>query len=123
MSQWNTPISLLREELQQLRDEGVTVPERVRARVAALHPAGDAWNEPVVWGLYDELMALPVNEELAAREPNELEAIRALRPAGPRDLNWQPSAAELQDRLHGAWTGRATGCALGKPVEPEVNAR
>ena len=117
MSQWNTPISLLREELQQLRDEGVTVPERVRARVAALHPAGDAWNEPVVWGLYDELMALPVNEELAAREPNELEAIRALRPAGPRDLNWQPSAAELQDRLHGAWTGRATGCALGKPVE------
>jgi ADP-ribosylglycohydrolase len=24
---------------------------------------------------------------------------------------------ELLDRLHGAWTGRASGCALGKPVE------
>ena len=27
MSQWNTPISLLREELQQLRDEGVVIPD------------------------------------------------------------------------------------------------
>jgi hypothetical protein len=26
-------------------------------------------------------------------------------------------ADELPDRLHGAWTGRAAGCALGKPVE------
>src|SRR5438093_738953 len=53
----------------------------------------------------------------AGAEPNELGAIRALRPDGPRDLDWKPSDEEALDRFHGAWTGRAVGCALGKPVE------
>lgn len=117
MSQWANPLSLLREELQQRQDEGCVIPNELRARISALHLAADAWNERVVWGLYDELMALPADPVLEAAEPNDLTAIRALRPAGPRDLRWQPTEAELVDRLHGAWTGRATGCALGKPVE------
>lgn len=117
MSQWSNPLSLLREELQQRQDEGCAVPSELRARIDALHHAADAWNEPVVWSLYDELMLVPADAALAAAEPNDLSAIRALRPAGSRDLAWKPSEAELVDRLHGAWTGRATGCALGKPVE------
>jgi ADP-ribosylglycohydrolase len=117
MSHWSNPLSLLREELQQRRDEGARIPSNLLARIDALHHIADAWNEPAVWALYDEVLAVPGDEELAAAEPNELAAIRALRPAGPRDLNWRPSADDLRDRLHGAWTGRATGCALGKPVE------
>ena len=117
MSQWNTLFTLLREERQQRCDEGVVVPTSLADRMDALDPVADAWNEPVVFGLYDELMALPADPALAAAEPNDLDAIRSLRPQGPRDLRWSPSEAELLDRLHGAWTGRAAGCALGKPVE------
>lgn len=117
MSQWTTPYLLLREELIQRRDEGVRVPGSFHERVERLDPVADAWNEAVIWTLYDELAGLPADLELAAREPDELDAIRALRPGGPRDLFWEPSDVELIDGLHGAWTGRATGCALGKPVE------
>ncbi len=70
-----------------------------------------------MWALYDELDAVPDPAGLAEREPDDLDAIRALRPDGPRDLGWHPTDDELLDRFHGAWTGRAAGCALGKPVE------
>ena len=66
------------------------------------------WGSSIVW----------ITSALAAREPNGLDEIRALRPDGPVDaLDWQPTDDELFDRMHGAWTGRCIGCAQGKPVE------
>lgn len=50
-------------------------------------------------------------------EPNELDAIRALRPPGPRKLEGRLSRQALRERLKGAWLGRAAGCTLGAPVE------
>lgn len=50
-------------------------------------------------------------------EPNDLEAIRALRPDGPRRLWRRFRARGLYHRLRGAWLGRAAGCTLGAPVE------
>jgi ADP-ribosylglycohydrolase len=113
MAGWADPRTLLLVEAQQRRDEGCVVPPDLVSRIEDLD---DPWH-PVTQQLYDELMALAEADELAAREPNDLAAIRALRPAGPRDLGWQPTDDELVDRLHGAWTGRAAGCTLGKPVE------
>jgi len=64
-----------------------------------------------------ELDALPVDRARAAREPNDLMAIRALRPRGPRRL-WTGLDAEVyRDRLAGAFLGRMAGCTLGAPVE------
>ena len=117
MSNWAPPYDLLREEFLQRRDEGCVIPQRLRDRFAQLNPLAEAWNLAVLQPIYDELTALEPDAGLAAREPNELDAIRALRPAGPRDLHWTPSKAEAVDRFHGAWLGRASGCALGKPVE------
>lgn len=55
--------------------------------------------------------------EVQCREPNDLSAIRALRPQGPRKIwNTLPTAA-VRPRLRGAWLGRAAGCTLGSPVE------
>ncbi len=54
---------------------------------------------------------------LRKAEPIELEAIRALRPRGPRKLPLKLSDAELHDRMLGAWLGRAAGCMLGIPCE------
>ena len=117
MAGWTNSYKLLIEEVIQRRDEGAMVPVELQARIDALHWAADAWNDQVVDPLYEALMALPGDAVLAAQEPNDLSAIRALRPDGPRDLGWKPDEAELLDRLHGAWTGRCVGCALGKPVE------
>ncbi len=114
---WDTPLMLLRREITQRRDEGCEVPESLVARIEALDPERDGYDESRVGPLYEELMALPEDAELAAREPNDLAAIRALRRDGPRDLRYSPSDEEALDRFHGAWTGRAMGCALGKPAE------
>ncbi|NUO47822.1 MAG: ADP-ribosylglycohydrolase family protein [Polyangiaceae bacterium] len=114
---WDTPLNLLKEEIVQRRDEGCRIPDDLVARIEALDPERHAYDVAVVDPLYDELMAVPDDPVLAAAEPNGLDAIRALRPDGPRDLAWRPSDEEALDRFHGAWTGRAVGCALGKPVE------
>ena len=50
-------------------------------------------------------------------EPNDLEAIRALRPEGQRRMWSKLNIAGLNDRMKGAWLGRAAGCTLGAPVE------
>ena len=64
-----------------------------------------------------QLKALPVNEELAAKEPSDLEAIRALRPDGPRRL-WQSFDEDsYRERVRGGLLGRFAGCTLGAPVE------
>lgn len=64
-----------------------------------------------------EIRQLPIDEELATREPNDLTAIRALRPEGARRL-WQSfDETAYADRLEGALLGRFAGCTLGAPVE------
>ena len=50
-------------------------------------------------------------------QPDGLDAIRALRPEGPRKLWAKLNVRGLRDRLEGAWIGRAAGCTLGAPVE------
>ncbi|MBM3288694.1 MAG: ADP-ribosylglycohydrolase family protein, partial [Candidatus Hydrogenedentes bacterium] len=51
------------------------------------------------------------------REPDALAAIRRLRPKGPRRLEDPTLRDDFEDRLRGAWLGRAAGCTLGVPVE------
>src|SRR5262245_14553334 len=98
---WAAPLELLSEEIRQREDEGVVIPDAWRARHAALDPQADAWDLERIDPLYDELMTLAEDAELAGREPNELDAIRALRPGGPRSLGWSPSESEALDRFHG----------------------
>ena len=64
-----------------------------------------------------ELQVLPIDRDLARREPNDLKAIRALRPRGPRRM-WPGLDLDVyRDRLAGAFMGRMAGCTLGAPVE------
>ena len=64
-----------------------------------------------------ELRALPDDPDLRAREPDDLEGIRALRPAGTRRYWTELPEAEYRDKLAGAWLGRCAGNALGAIVE------
>jgi ADP-ribosylglycohydrolase len=60
---------------------------------------------------------LPIDSELAAKEPNGLEEIRALRPRGPRRL-WNSFAPKpYAQKVEGALLGRMAGCTLGAAVE------
>jgi len=67
--------------------------------------------------LTERVRAADPDPDLLRREPDDLEAIRALRPDGPRRLDCLPGAQELEDRILGAWLGRGAGCTLGVPVE------
>ena len=67
----------------------------------------------------DELMDAFQQVALSAGdpdEPNDLEAIRALRPKGPRRL-CEALPADYAERLRGAFYGRMAGCTLGAALE------
>ncbi len=50
-------------------------------------------------------------------QPDDLAAIRNLRPSGLRTVGLKLDATELEDRVLGALLGRAAGCILGIPCE------
>ena len=113
---WSTPLGLVTEELSQREYEGHPVPDSIKEKVAALDVETDGMNLAVIDPIFDELSALPKSSDFPYVQPSDLDAIKRERPDGPRKLG-NVNNAEILDRLHGAWTGRACGCALGKPVE------
>ncbi len=113
---YDTPLNLLKLELVQLSESGYTVPPSLKARIEALHPVYDAYNDSLQH-FYDELQSLERSADYPYVEPDDLADIRRERPAGPRQLALQLTEAELIDRWHGAWSGRSAGCALGQVVE------
>lgn len=64
-----------------------------------------------------ELRALPDDPVLRLAEPDDLAAIRALRPAGERRYWTSLPEASYRERLEGAWLGRCAGNVLGSIVE------
>ena len=110
------PLSLLKEELVQREYEGHPIPDEIREKVAVLDKEGDWMNTSAIDPLFDQIGKLPRSTAFHFEQPNDLESIKNARPDGPRKLE-HLSSARILDQLHGAWTGRACGCALGKPVE------
>ncbi|GAB2777491.1 ADP-ribosylglycohydrolase family protein [Amycolatopsis magusensis] len=112
---WAQPEDLLAHELVQSAAEGKDV-TAIRARWT--EAGGDP--EPAVSGAGPR----PASPELRALARTLLDELGAL--ATP-DEPWEAIVASLPDapdlptgggdRLLGAWTGRAAGCLLGKPVE------
>ncbi len=117
MAGTTSTLHLLKEEFVQRTDEGCEIPPALRRLYEALDQNEDRWKTELAEPIYDALMRLPEDVELAAREPNDWEGIQALLPESPPSPGWKPDERSLRDKLHGAWVGRATGCALGKPVE------
>jgi ADP-ribosylglycohydrolase len=121
---WVQPEDLLLAEFVQLRAEGVdpgTYEQRwLAAAGGSLEPpVGGTAEEPasaehraLAQDLLEELDALPRPSD--PRHPEDPAAIEASWPTAPPAV---APGADLDQRLHGAWAGRAAGCLLGKPVE------
>jgi ADP-ribosylglycohydrolase len=108
--------SIIRQELTQRREEGCdtkSIEERIQA---VLEDAGGT-EDSEYQALYESLEKLEPADTFPYDEPSSLSAIRELRPDGPRQMDMDLPDDNLLDRIHGAWLGRAAGCALGKPVE------
>lgn len=110
---WDSPLGLCRAELVQSEYEGRFVPPALVESLDELEEESLA----AIQEIAAELAALPVDGAFPYVQPDALDAIRAQRPPGPRRLVLDMTDDDLFDRFHGAWTGRAAGCALGKPVE------
>ncbi len=100
----------------QRREEGCDT-QAIDARIQAALDGGDTVEAGTFEALYDELDALEPAADFPYDEPSTLDAIRALRPDGPRRMDVDLTDDGVRDRIYGAWLGRAAGCALGKPSE------
>ena len=66
--------------------------------------------------IFELVMNSKIREDYKYNEPNELDEIKALRKHYEFEAQ-MPDKETLQKKLLGAWTGRAVGCLLGKPLE------
>ncbi|QDU34012.1 ADP-ribosylglycohydrolase [Poriferisphaera corsica] len=66
----------------------------------------------------DQFQEMEICSRLSSQEPDDLEAIKLLRPEGDRRLVARlADIADFDDRLMGAMMGRFAGCTLGAAVE------
>lgn len=121
---WTQPEDLVPHGIQAARLDGIDVDDLADEWVAA----GGSLTAPVSGATPEQapaklrtlgrhLLSLlderPAPAALRGKEPDDLdEILAAAPPATPL-----PVPADLRDRVHGAWLGRAAGCLLGKPVE------
>lgn len=118
---WIQPEDVLRHELVQSAAEGKIVADIAQRWTAAGGnvdpPARGASTTPALpalRALARELIC-ELDARPAAREPDDLDAIRTTWSDAPRLPT--PADVDLADRVRGAWLGRAACCLLGKPVE------
>lgn len=73
--------------------------------------------EAILKNALTEIKNLPIDIDLAKKEPNDLNSIRLLRPPGPRRLWKEFNKEQYEEKIAGALLGRMAGCTLGAPVE------
>ncbi len=66
--------------------------------------------------IFETVINADMRRDYPYNEPCDLKGIKALRKAHEFEMK-MPDAEALRKKLLGAWTGRACGCLLGKPVE------
>ncbi len=105
------------DSLQRLADQIARYSELMHEYGAAGIQSLLDQTEAQLTAALDTLKNLSLDADLLAREPDDLEAIRALRPDGPRKMWDAFDEAVYREKLEGAFLARMAGCTLGAPVE------
>lgn len=103
-------------EYNQSIEEGLDI-EKYKAvfeAVAALEPGEYKTRMSDV--IYEMVINADMQPDYKYNEPSDLKEIKALRKLYEFEKN-MPDEETLRKKILGAWTGRACGCLLGKPVE------
>ena len=105
-------------EWRQMKDEGKKV-ERFRKKceqIAAWSETEDCETEALE--TFRQMKQAPVQKDYPYEEPSLYEEIERTS-EGNESVSWREklSETELRDKIAGAWTGRISGCLLGKPFE------
>jgi len=114
---WESYAEELMVEYRQCAEEGKDI-ENYRElfeNVYKMPPS--AYKARMADVLFELQQSLPVRADYTYNEPDELEEIRALHSAWKQEKKVLPEKNVLEDKVLGAWVGRACGCLLGKPIE------
>ncbi len=109
------PSDLMNEYIQSV-EEGLDIEKykNLFEAVSAL-PSGE-YKTRMSDIIYEMIINAEMQPDYKYNEPSTLKEIRALR--NPHEIEAKmPDAETLRKKLLGAWTGRACGCLLGKPIE------
>lgn len=103
-------------EYTQSTEEGLDVKKYkdLFEAVAALEPG--EYKTKMSDVIFEIVINADMQKDYKYSEPNTLEEIKALRKNHKFEAA-PPDKKTLRKKLLGAWTGRACGCLLGKPVE------
>lgn len=113
---WELYSTQLKTEIRQCLEEGKDV-EAYRSLAEEIDklPLSQE-KEDLADAFYRIMYSAPNRPDYAYDEPNSLNEIRARRD-GYVISKAVPERNVLRDKLIGAWSGRVSGCLLGKPVE------
>lgn len=103
-------------EYKQSIEEGLDI-EKYKAvfeAVAALEPG--EYKNRMSDVIYEMVINADMQPDYKYNEPSSLKEIKSLRKAYDFEKNI-PDDDTLRKKILGAWTGRACGCLLGKPIE------
>lgn len=109
------PSDLMKEYVQSV-EEGLDVEKYKSLFEAVSQMKNGEYKTRLSEVLFDMVLNADIRKDYKYNEPSELNDIKALRK--PHDFSSvMPDRETLRKKLLGAWTGRACGCLLGKPVE------
>ena len=115
-------------ELTQAQDEGKLITDKIKQEYEETlkfirENKDNPESQIKAKNFYNKIQALPYSPDYKYEEPNEIEAIKKLRPKNNSNLDLDKNILKeenknlLYNRILGAWLARCAGCLLGKPVE------
>lgn len=104
---------LIAYEKRQLLEEG----REPNAVEMVLEELTDDSSIDEIEKIYDELIGLPTQGDYPYVEPTELDMIKEASPGYSKPESLELKGDALLEKMKGAWFGRSSGCALGKPLE------
>lgn len=104
-------------EWEQCRDEGRQVDDMKELCIGIREMAQKEDCDALARAVAKHMQSRPVDSSYPYEEPNGLEEIKQACPHRRHTFTNRLTEEELRDKLTGAWTGRISGCLLGKPVE------